>query len=121
MELSRVGVWRHVKLQRQEREEVAKEVAAKYVENVVTSDLDYMGLAIERLNALAANPNSKDTVKVQANAALYKACAERLKISGIGVDDKEFTIKWDMGNDDEDELKVIEEENPIDVEIVDTE
>lgn len=118
VELSRPGIFKHVKGMRQEREVVAKEIAAKYVEQSIPGDLEIMGQAIERLNKIALDPKLKPQQQINANVALIKAAESRLKISGVGTEDNEFKITWDMSGAD-DELEVIEEKNIIDIDVVD--
>lgn len=117
--VSRIGIDKHIKKQIAQRKEIAKDVAAQYVEQSIPTDLEYLGNAILQLHNLAENTTLKPQVRINAYNAVVKATETRLRISGVGQQENEFTIRWDMGNDDEDELEVIEEQNAIDVDFTD--
>lgn len=90
----------HLKVLRNERKEIARGVAEKYVAESIPGDLEIMCAALMRLDAISRDKTIKVQYQIAANKAVVDAALNKLKISGVGMDEKEFTIKWDMGNDD---------------------
>jgi len=120
--ISRIGVYKDIQKSKEKRKEIAREVAEKYVAESIPSDLEIMGNAILELNKMAYDTKLKTKERMFALKEVISATATRLKISGVGADDKEIKISIGsnfMNFEDEeeiDEMEVIEENNAIDME-----
>lgn len=118
--ISRQAISKHIKKTINNRakmiKEEAKEMHLDIIRKSATSDIELMEEIINRMDAIAKRTDVSISMQIKANAELYKMVESRLKISGIGTEQKEFVLKWDMGNNDE-EILEIDDGKTIDIDI----
>lgn len=103
VKISPQGIYKHIRIARKQRAEIAKKVVQDYMQDSLPSDLELLKNILEDLKQKYNDEDISLNNKIKIANQINTIVNTRLKYSGAGTDDKEIAIKFVSDDDEDDE------------------